>query len=42
MHIDGQFDGTVPVRLDPSKIIVLTTFGTRFLGKIPYLITITQ
>ena len=42
MHMDGQFDGEVPIRIDPSKMIVQTTFETRFLGVIPYQNTISQ
>ena len=42
MHMDGQFDGEVPVRLDPSSMIVVTTFDTKIIGVIPYQSTITQ
>jgi len=42
MHMDGQFDGAIPIRLDPSKMVVVTTFETRIIGVIPYQTTITQ
>jgi DNA-binding beta-propeller fold protein YncE len=42
MHMDGQFDGEMPIRLDPSKMIVVTNFETKIIGIIPYQNTITQ
>ena len=42
MHMDGQFDGEVPIRLNPNKMAVTTTFDTRIIGVIPYQTTITQ
>jgi hypothetical protein len=42
MHMDGQFDGEMPIRLDPSKMIVVTKFETKIIGIIPYQNTITQ
>ncbi len=42
MHMDGQFDGEIPIRLDPSKMVVVTNFETRIIGVIPYQNTITQ
>ena len=42
MHMDGQFAGEIPFRLDPSKMVVVTTFETRIIGVIPYQNTITQ
>ncbi len=42
MHMDGQFAGEIPFRLDPSKMEVVTTFETRIIGVIPYQNTITQ
>ncbi len=42
MHMDGQFDGEIPIRLDPSKMIVVTNFETKIIGVIPYQNTITQ
>ena len=42
MHMDGQFGGELPIRLDPSKMIMVTNFETRIIGIIPYQTTITQ
>ncbi|MEJ2259685.1 MAG: thr operon leader peptide, partial [Nitrosopumilaceae archaeon] len=42
MHMDGQFDGEIPIRLDPNKMIITTTFETRIIGVIPYQTVITQ
>ena len=42
MHMDGQFDGEIPVRLDPNQMIVVTTFETKIIGVIPYQSIITQ
>ena len=42
MHMDGQFDGEVPIRLDPSEMVIVTTFETKIIGIIPYQSTITQ
>jgi LEA14-like dessication related protein len=42
MHMDGQFAGEIPFRLDPSKMVVVTTYETRIIGVIPYQNTITQ
>ena len=42
MHMDGQFDGEIPIRLDPSKMIVVSTFDTKIIGVIPYQSTTTQ
>jgi len=42
MHMDGQFAGEIPFRLDPSKMVVVTTFETRIIGVIPYQNSITQ
>ena len=42
MHMDAQFGGEVPIRLDPNKMIITTTFETRIIGVIPYQTTITQ
>jgi hypothetical protein len=42
MHMDGQFDGEVPVRLNPNKMVVNTTFETRIIGVIPYQTTLSQ
>jgi hypothetical protein len=42
MHMDGQFDGEVPIRLNPNKMAVTTTFETKIIGVIPHHTTITQ
>ena len=42
MHMDGQFGGELPIRLDPSKMIMVTNFETRIIGIIPYQTTIIQ
>jgi len=42
MHMDGQFDEYLPIRLDSSKMVVVTNFETRIIGVIPYQTTITQ
>ena len=42
MHMDGQFEGVIPTRLDPSKMVVETNFDTKIIGVIPYQNTITQ
>ena len=42
MHMDWEFYGDYPVRLDPSKMVVVTDFETKIIGVIPYQTTITQ
>ncbi len=42
MHMDGQFADEIPIRLDSSKMVVVTNFETRIIGIIPYQNTITQ
>jgi len=42
MHMDGQFDGEIPIRLDTSQMAVVTEFETRIIGIIPYHNTIAQ
>ncbi len=42
MHMDGQFSGEMPSRLDANQMIVVTDFETRIIGVIPYHSTITQ
>ena len=39
LHMDSQFGGTVPIRLDPNQMIVATNIQTSILGLIPYSIT---
>jgi len=42
MHMDGQFYGEVPIRLNPQEMKVSTTYQTKIIGIIPYQKTITQ
>lgn len=42
MHMDGQFDGELPIRLDPNQMEIITIFETKIIGIIPYHNTITQ
>lgn len=42
MHMDGEFSGDVPIRLDPNKMMVNTTFETKIIGIIPYEQTVSQ
>jgi LEA14-like dessication related protein len=42
MHMDWEFYGEGPIRLDPSKMVVITNFETKIIGIIPYQNTITQ
>ena len=42
MHMDGQFDGEIPIRIDPSKMVVQTTYENRIMGVIPYQSSIVQ
>ncbi len=42
MHMDGQFADEIPIRLDSSKMVVVTNFETRIIGIIPYQNTIIQ
>ena len=42
MHMDGQFGGEIPIRLDPNNMVMVTSFETRIIGVIPYQNTITQ
>lgn len=36
MHMDAEFAGTAPVRVDPTKMFVITQIHTPILGFIPY------
>ena len=38
LHMDAQFGGTAPIRLDPSQMFVETSIRTSILGFIPYTI----
>ena len=42
MHMDWEFYGDGPIRLDPSKMMVVTNVETKIIGVIPYHSTITQ
>ena len=42
MHMDGQFGGEIPIRLDPNKMVIVTNFETKIIGIIPFQNTITQ
>ena len=42
MHMDGQFDGEVPIRIDPTQMVLETIFDIRIIGIIPYQSTFTQ
>jgi len=42
MHMDGEFAGEIPIRLDPNQMIVSTTYQTNLIGLIPYQQTVTQ
>ena len=39
MHFDSMFLGTIPVRIDPTKMIIVTEIQTKIIGVIPYTIT---
>ncbi len=39
LHMDGQFSGDVPARLDPGMMLVRTDVKTSILGVIPYSVT---
>jgi hypothetical protein len=36
LHFDGQFDGTSPIRIDPTKMFVVTYVQTSLFGIIPF------
>jgi len=36
MHMDGEFSGDVPVRLDPNQMKISITYDTKIIGIIPY------
>ena len=42
MHMDGEFSGSIDIRLDPNKMLVNTIYQTNIIGIIPYEQTITQ
>ena len=42
MHMDGEFKGDIPIRLNPNEMAVKITYQTKIIGIIPYQQTITQ
>ena len=42
MHMDGEFEGVMPIRLDPNQMAITTTYQTKIIGMIPYQQTVTQ
>ena len=36
MHFDGMFMETIPVRIDPTKMVIITEIQTQIIGFIPY------
>ena len=38
-HFDGMFSGSTPLRIDPSKMIVVTEIQTPIIGIIPFSVT---
>ena len=42
MHMDGQFDGEVPIRLNPNEMEIKITLDSRIIGIIPFQTIITQ
>ena len=39
LHLDGEFSGTQPIRLDPTKMFVATNVDSPLIGVIPYTIS---
>ena len=39
LHLDGEFSGTQPIRLDPRKMFVVTNVDSPIIGVIPYTIS---
>ena len=39
LHMDAQFAGTAPIRLDPNQMFVVTNIHTSIMGIIPYTIS---
>ena len=39
MHFDGMFLNTIPVRIDPTKMVIITEIQTHIVGFIPYTIS---
>ena len=39
MHFDAMFTDTIPVRIDPSNMVIITDIQTQLFGFIPYSVT---
>ena len=39
LHLDGEFSGTQPIRIDPAKMFVVTNVNSPIIGVIPYTIS---
>ena len=39
MHFDAMFTNTIPVRIDPSNMVITTDIQTQLFGFIPYSVT---
>ena len=39
LHLDGEFSGSQPIRIDPAKMFVVTNVNSPIIGVIPYTIS---
>ena len=39
LHLDGEFSGNQPIRIDPTKMFVVTNVNSPIIGVIPYTIS---
>ena len=39
LHLDGEFSGNQPIRIDPTKMFVLTNIDSPIIGIIPYTVS---
>lgn len=39
MHFDAMFDNTIPIRINPENLMVVTEIQTNLVGLIPYTVT---
>jgi hypothetical protein len=39
LHLDGEFSGSQPIRIDPAKMFVVTKVDSPIIGVIPYTIS---
>ena len=39
LHLDGEFSGNQPIRIDPTKMFVLTNVKSPIIGVIPYTVS---